>query len=159
MSVYCSWAPCNERLSTTIGTMEQTCPLSRNKRSDHLTTRETAYYILFSAQKRIYTAVSRKVVRKNVHATIPKGNMGYDQFAVPDTAAVESSIVAFLSQSQTFVHGVSCHSFKFLWRTKNSKPPTIPFGIVARTFSDNLSRNSCKQNTYTKWIWKVFISV
>ena len=25
----------------------------------------------------------------------------------------------------------------------NRKPPTIPFGIVARTFSDNLSRNSC----------------
>ena len=24
-----------------------------------------------------------------------------------------------------------------------SKPPTIPFGIVACTFSDNLSRNSC----------------
>ena len=44
----------------------------------------------------LYTAISRKVVGKNVHATIPKGNMGYDQYAVPDTAAVESSIVAFL---------------------------------------------------------------
>ena len=31
-----------------------------------------------------------------MHATIPKGNMGYDQYAVPDTAAVKSSIVAFL---------------------------------------------------------------
>ena len=41
-------------------------------------------------------AISRKVVGKNVHATIPKGNMGYDQYAVPDTVAVESSIVAFL---------------------------------------------------------------
>ena len=28
--------------------------------------------------------------------TIPKGNMGYDQHTVPDTVAVESSIVAFL---------------------------------------------------------------
>ena len=27
----------------------------------------------------LYTAISRKVVGKNVHATIPKGNMGYDQ--------------------------------------------------------------------------------
>ena len=35
------------------------------------------------------------------------------------------------------------NSFKFLWRTVNSKPPTMPFGIVAYTFSDNLSRNSC----------------
>ena len=31
----------------------------------------------------------------------------------------------------------------FFWKTVNSKPPTIPFGIVACTFSDNLSRNSC----------------
>ena len=35
------------------------------------------------------------------------------------------------------VHGLSCHSFKFLWRTVNSKPPTTPFGIVASTFSYN----------------------
>ena len=41
-------------------------------------------------------SISRKVVGKNVHATIPKGNIRYDQYAVRDTAAVESSIVAFL---------------------------------------------------------------
>ena len=35
------------------------------------------------------------------------------------------------------------NSFKFLRRTVNSKPPTMPFGIVACTFSVNLSRNSC----------------
>ena len=33
----------------------------------------------------LYTAISRKVVGKNVHATIPKGNMGYDQYTVPDS--------------------------------------------------------------------------
>ena len=32
----------------------------------------------------------------------------------------------------------------FFWRTVNSKQPTIPFRIAARTFSDNLSLNSCK---------------
>jgi len=41
-------------------------------------------------------AILRKLVGKNEHATIPKGNMGYDQYAVPDTVAVESSLVAFL---------------------------------------------------------------
>ena len=41
-------------------------------------------------------AISRKVVGKNVHATIPKGNMGYDQYTVPDTVAVEPTFVAFL---------------------------------------------------------------
>ena len=39
--------------------------------------------------------------------------MGYDQYTVPDTVAVESSIVAFLQHLQTYVHGLSCHSFKF----------------------------------------------
>ena len=34
--------------------------------------------------------------QKNVPATIPKGNMGYDQYAVPDTVAVESFIVDLL---------------------------------------------------------------
>ena len=36
-----------------------------------------------------------------------------------------------------------CHSFKFLWRRVNSKPHTIRFRIVACTFWNNLSRNSC----------------
>ena len=31
-----------------------------------------------------HTAISRKVVGKNVHATIPNGNMGYDQYTVTD---------------------------------------------------------------------------
>ena len=43
-----------------------------------------------------YRAISRKVVGKNVQATIPKGNMGYDQYTVPNTAAVEPTFVAFL---------------------------------------------------------------
>ena len=61
------------------------------------------------------TASSRKVVGKNVHATVPKGNMGFDLYAVPDTVAVESSIVGFLYlHSETFVHGLLCHCFKFL---------------------------------------------
>ena len=37
-----------------------------------------------------------KVVRKNVHATILKGDMGYDQYTVPDTVAVELTFIAFL---------------------------------------------------------------
>ena len=44
----------------------------------------------------LYTAISRNVVRKNVHATILKGNMGYGQYTVPDTVAVEPTFVAFL---------------------------------------------------------------
>ena len=87
-----------------------------------------------------------KGCRKNLHATIPKDNMGYDQYTVPDTVAVEPTFFAFLWHSQTYILGPSCHSFKFLWRTVNHKPPTIPFGIVACTFSDNISQKRCKLN-------------
>ena len=34
-------------------------------------------------------------VRKNALATIQKGNLGYDQYTVPDTVPVESTFVAF----------------------------------------------------------------
>ena len=46
-------------------------------------------------QKILYTAISRKVVGKKYARDILKGNMGYDQYAVPDVA-VETSNVAFL---------------------------------------------------------------
>ena len=35
-----------------------------------------------------------QLFRENVHVTIPKGDMGYDQYTVPDTG-VEPTIVAF----------------------------------------------------------------
>ena len=41
------------------------------------------------------TAISRKVVGRNVHATIPKGNMGYDQYTVPDTVVVGATFATF----------------------------------------------------------------
>ena len=44
----------------------------------------------------IYTATSRKVVGKKGHATIPKGNMGYNQYTVSDTVAIEPTFVTFL---------------------------------------------------------------
>ena len=42
-----------------------------------------------------FTAILSKVVGKTVHVTIPKGNMGYDQYTVPDIVAVENTFVAF----------------------------------------------------------------
>ena len=45
------------------------------------------------------TAISRKVVRKNVHATlIPEGNMGCDQYTFHDTVhvTVKPTFVTFL---------------------------------------------------------------
>ena len=51
----------------------------------------------------LYTATSRKVVGKNVHATIPKGNMGYDQYKVPDDCSCRTYFCCFpLALANTF---------------------------------------------------------
>ena len=83
-----------------------------------------------------------KHVGKNVHARILKGNIGYDQHPVLGSVGRRTYFCYFLRKR---VHGLLCHSFRFLWRTLNSKPPTMPFGVVACTYSDKLSRNSCIQ--------------
>ena len=44
-----------------------------------------------------YTAISRKVVGKNVHATTQKGSMGYDQYTVPHSVAIEPTVCFFFS--------------------------------------------------------------
>ena len=99
------------------------------------------FFVVFLLRVLGYTRVYsyfEKGCRKNVQAIIPKGNMGYDNYLL--------LLVSFSTRkhiSTTF----RTNSFKFLQRTVNLKPPTMPSGIVACTFSDNLSRNSCK---YTK---------
>ena len=43
----------------------------------------------------MYTAISRKVVGKNVHATTPKSNMGYDQYTVPNDCSCRTYFCCF----------------------------------------------------------------
>ena len=80
-----------------------------------------------------YTAISRKVVGKKcaIHCSW--------------RCSCRTYFCRFpLAQSQTYVHDLSCYSFKFLWKTVNSKPPTIPFfrgcrvHVIRQPFS-----NSC----------------
>ena len=52
-------------------------------------------HVVYGVRYMVHTAICIKVVGKTVHATIPKGNMGYDQYTVPDTVAVEPTFVAF----------------------------------------------------------------
>ena len=47
-------------------------------------------------QHSLYTVTSRKIVGKTVQVTIPKGNMGYNQYTVPYSVAVEPTFAAFL---------------------------------------------------------------
>ena len=59
------------------------------------------------------------------------------------TVTVELPLLLSFSTRKHIFMAFRANSFKFLWRTVNSKPPTMPFRIVACSFSDNLSRNSC----------------
>ena len=59
--------------------------------------------IFHSAVWQLYTAISRKVVGKDVHATIPKGNMEYDRYTVPDNCSCRSYFCCFpLAVANTF---------------------------------------------------------
>ena len=49
-----------------------------------------------SRKRNLLTAILTKVVRKNVHATIPKGNMGYDQYTVPGDCGCRTYFCCFL---------------------------------------------------------------
>ena len=53
-------------------------------------------HVVYGVRYMVHTAISRKVVGETVHAAIPKGNMGYDQYTVPATVVVEPTFVAFL---------------------------------------------------------------
>ena len=78
-------------LAHTVNYRSSFPPEQKECRLQTLLTRE-----MWKGTVRAYTAILRKVVRKNVHTTIWKGNMGYAQYTVPDTVAVESTFVPFL---------------------------------------------------------------
>ena len=51
------------------------------------------YYKCLTAY--IHTAISRKVVGKNVRATTPKGNLGYNQYTVPTNCSYQTYFCCF----------------------------------------------------------------
>ena len=68
----------------------------------------------------LFTAISRKVVGKMF--TRQSRKVIWDMINVLFLTLQKSSLLVLLSlpqHSQTYVHGPSCHSFKFLWRTGN----------------------------------------
>ena len=60
----------------------------------------------------IYTAISGKVVGKYVHSIIPKDNMGYAQYTVPDTVAVEPTFVGLSSIASHASHAILSNFFE-----------------------------------------------
>ena len=66
--------------------------------------------------------------------TIPKGNVGYDQYAVPDTVAVEPTFLASLQHSRTHTSTASCAILLNFFAEVSSKPHIKPIGMVRALF-------------------------
>ena len=56
----------------------------------------------------VITVISRKVVGKKVHATIPKGNMGYDQYTVPNDCSCRTYFCCFPIAIANITSQTSC---------------------------------------------------
>ena len=93
-----------------------------------------------------YTAISRKVVRKKVRATIPKGNTGYDQYTVPDDCSCRTYFCCFPLALANICPWPPVPFFQISLKNRALKTTHNTF---ACTFSDNLSRNSCGR-AYTR---------
>ena len=117
--------------------------------------REERYHFVF--KKSIGSSWRRKWIcaiyscfekgcRKKVHATIPKGNLGYDQLILISQINTSNQwclllLLSFSTRKHTSMVFLAIFSefpemLKSCWSqgTVNVKLPTIPFGIVACAF-------------------------
>ena len=100
-----------------------------------------------------FTAISRKVVGKIMHRTIPKGNMGYylfffSQYTVPDTVAVISAVqIWFIS------YIINTHFFhRNIW-THNWPAPNVS-GFIAQLVEHRIGiARSRVQTPLKSWIF------
>ena len=103
--------------------------------------------LLCSFKKRLstslYTASSRKVVEKNVHATTPKGNMGYDQYTVPNDCSCRTYFDCFPLALANICPWPLVPFFPISLENRADKTTHNTFRDCLGTFSDNLSQNSC----------------
>ena len=92
-----------------------------------------------------YTAISRKVVRKKKMCTWKSRKILWDMINTLFLALSMSNLLFLLSfTTHNYTPWPLVPFFQiFFWKTLNLTAPTIPFGLVACTFSDNLSRKSC----------------
>ena len=62
----------------------------------------------------LHTAISRKFVKNKVHATIPKGDMGYDRCTVSNDCSCRTYFYYFPSALANINQWPPYDSFKFL---------------------------------------------
>ena len=94
-----------------------------------------------------------------MHATIPKGNMGYDQFTVPDTVAVQPTLICYLPLALANIRPWPLAFSQISLKNSELKTTTIPFGIVACTFPTTFLEIAVVELVllYTKTTWTVLL--
>ena len=91
----------------------------------------------------LFTAVSRKVVGKNVHATIPKGTMGYNQYTVPWHRSFQTYFRCFPLALGNIRPWPLMPFFQISLKKSELKTTHNTFRDCRVHFCDNLSWNSC----------------
>ena len=88
-----------------------------------------------------------KGCRKNLHATIPKSNTGYDQYSAPNVVAVKSTFVTFLQfSSRTFMGSRAIILFFFELKNSVLKTTNNTFGDWrVHFFLQPFSKQLCAQ--------------
>ena len=82
-----------------------------------------------------YTAISRKIVGKNVHSTIPKGNMGDDQYTVPDDCSYRTYFCCFpLALANTFPRPFVPILSNFFEKKRTQNHPQCLSGLSSALF-------------------------
>ena len=94
-------------------------------------------------KSKAHTAVSRKVVGRNVHATILKGNMGYDKYTVRNDWSCQTYFCWFLLVLTNICPWPPVPFFQISLKNSALKATHNTFRDCCKHFFDNLSRNSC----------------
>ena len=96
-----------------------------------------------------------RLSEKNVHATMPKGDMGYDQYHCSWHWSCRNYFYWFRLALANIRPAFSCHSFKFFWRTVNSKPPKYLSGSSRELFPTTFLEIAVYGHRYIQYVWSV----
>ena len=100
------------------------------------------------------TAISRKVVGKNVHVTTPKGNMGYDQYTVPDDCSCRTYFCCFpLALANTFPWPFVPILSNFFEKKRTQNHPQCLSGL-SRALSPTTFLEIAVYGDYLRAIWE-----
>ena len=111
-----------------------------------ISTEKTACRLRRAKHRLLYSCFEKGCRNAKVHATIPKGNLGYDHFIYSHW----SCLTNFLLYLQTYLYGESWHFLTFTSNAGGKESlnlffPTVPFGLFACTYATFFGQPLSKQ--------------